>query len=510
MALTVAILDSAMDEIRTVQQSIPWEKLDLQMAGKATDAVSGEDLILRMKPDIVIADIQSDSGRMGELAQRIHTLSPDTYLIITTSCSESREIVRAIRYHVFDYLIKPVAPVEMTESLMRAAEEIHQKIRERNALYEAEKYRNKAQILSLLTNPSQRETGISEIVRGIRFDFSCYYILTVQPRDIRTMTENRLNLLDRIIAGTNCGWNSVLLYDTMVALISPGDEENWRSQCTQIVAKILKEFPQQVSIGISDLSGSSQAVRKAYHQARQAMWKAAVESPEKSRYRFYGAHPDISGHAAEDYDKRIEKLIESADLSDESARTAAKELIRLSGHQYSQMRAMIALYQLELKKKFPPPPGTSAEDTLYEVWFVTSEEEVTACLLNMCRALRQAREASQYSLITRTALQYIRIHAVDNVQLGEIADQLRISRNYLSSIIQKETGKPFRDHLQKARMEVAKTLLEDPRLKVDEVAQAVGYSNYVSFYNAFRKAEGMTPTEYRNRCLEGNTKTTVH
>ena len=48
-------------------------------------------------------------------------------------------------------------------------------------------------------------------------------------------------------------------------------------------------------------------------------------------------------------------------------------------------------------------------------------------------------------------------------------------------------------------MAVARTMLADPRILVEEVARAVGYSNYISFYNAFKRTENMTPSDYRNR-----------
>ena len=44
----------------------------------------------------------------------------------------------------------------------------------------------------------------------------------------------------------------------------------------------------------------------------------------------------------------------------------------------------------------------------------------------------------------------------------------------------------------------AKKLLKEPTIRIDEVAQAVGYKNYISFYKMFTKCTGMSPREYRN------------
>ena len=48
-----------------------------------------------------------------------------------------------------------------------------------------------------------------------------------------------------------------------------------------------------------------------------------------------------------------------------------------------------------------------------------------------------------------------------------------------------------------AKMTVAKQMLNDTRMRVEDVAYAVGYENYISFYNVFKRIEHMSPSEYR-------------
>ena len=40
-------------------------------------------------------------------------------------------------------------------------------------------------------------------------------------------------------------------------------------------------------------------------------------------------------------------------------------------------------------------------------------------------------------------------------------------------------------------------MLGDTRMRVEDIAHAVGYENYISFYNIFKKIEQVSPTEYR-------------
>lgn len=195
----------------------------------------------------------------------------------------------------------------------------------------------------------------------------------------------------------------------------------------------------------------------------------------------------------------MRSLSTGADLSDEAAARTAHELVALSGHQYSHLRAMTAMYTLALMNRCAVSSGVETDAALYGTWFVTNEADVRECLTKLHGALRSAREQTQLSLLTRNAIQYINLHAVEGVQLGTVAEKLSVSGNYLSALIRKETGITFHEHVLNAKMAVARNLLADPRMLVEEVARAVGYGNYISFYNAFKRSEHMTPTEYRNR-----------
>ncbi len=60
-------------------------------------------------------------------------------------------------------------------------------------------------------------------------------------------------------------------------------------------------------------------------------------------------------------------------------------------------------------------------------------------------------------------------------------------------------------YLQTLRLDLARRLLENGNLGVDETAHQVGYQNGSSFTRLFRKQVGMTPVTYRNRFARTNT-----
>ena len=80
----------------------------------------------------------------------------------------------------------------------------------------------------------------------------------------------------------------------------------------------------------------------------------------------------------------------------------------------------------------------------------------------------------------------------------QLAEELDITPNYLSTLFKKEIGKTFSEYLEDYRIECAAALLRESHLKVYEITSAVGYSDSRYFGKIFKEHFGKTPLEYRN------------
>ena len=83
--------------------------------------------------------------------------------------------------------------------------------------------------------------------------------------------------------------------------------------------------------------------------------------------------------------------------------------------------------------------------------------------------------------------------------IEKIADQLSVSQRYLSDTLKKETGKTSTEHLQLFLIDEAKNILLDPNKTVSEVAYELGFEYPPYFSRLFKKKEGISPTEYREK-----------
>ena len=102
------------------------------------------------------------------------------------------------------------------------------------------------------------------------------------------------------------------------------------------------------------------------------------------------------------------------------------------------------------------------------------------------------------SFIVNQAMAYIEEHYAEKLTLQAVADCCYVSQWHLSKLLNRHTGKSFYDILNTVRIQKAKELLLDPKLKIGEIGERVGYADTAHFARTFKKQEGMSANEYRN------------
>ncbi len=79
-----------------------------------------------------------------------------------------------------------------------------------------------------------------------------------------------------------------------------------------------------------------------------------------------------------------------------------------------------------------------------------------------------------------------------------LAKRMAVSPHHLSQILNERLGQSFFDMLAQYRIkEAQKLLLENPHLKIEEIAEQVGYNSKSAFNTAFKKITGIAPSAFR-------------
>jgi AraC-like DNA-binding protein len=86
-------------------------------------------------------------------------------------------------------------------------------------------------------------------------------------------------------------------------------------------------------------------------------------------------------------------------------------------------------------------------------------------------------------------------------KIEELAKELSVSQRYLSDTLKKETGKTTIDHLHLYLIEEAKNILLQPNKTVSQVAYELGFEYPAYFSRVFKKKEGVSPSEFREKYI---------
>ena len=83
------------------------------------------------------------------------------------------------------------------------------------------------------------------------------------------------------------------------------------------------------------------------------------------------------------------------------------------------------------------------------------------------------------------------------ITVSDVVDYIGFTRSYFTTIFHKYTGLSPREYILQCRFRNGCRLLTETDLTVQQIAEQVGYEDYMAFSKAFRKKYGMSPTAYR-------------
>ena len=125
------------------------------------------------------------------------------------------------------------------------------------------------------------------------------------------------------------------------------------------------------------------------------------------------------------------------------------------------------------------------------------------------RSPQQARmEAVSRDALVQAALQEI-TQNYREASLSNVARAYGVSLAYVSECVRAQTGRTYKELLQKHRMETAARLLRRSDLNIQQIIAQVGYENTSYFYRLFHERYGLSPREYR-LVRNGTTATPPH
>lgn len=112
--------------------------------------------------------------------------------------------------------------------------------------------------------------------------------------------------------------------------------------------------------------------------------------------------------------------------------------------------------------------------------------------------VRESRENPDVSDSIRNSCEYIKAHLTEPIHVKKLAQQSGYAEYYFSHKFKKEMGVSVKEYILHEKIEQAKVMLTSSDESIQKIGDSLAFGSRSYFYTCFQKAEGMSPSEYRN------------
>ncbi|UVI32801.1 response regulator transcription factor [Paenibacillus spongiae] len=547
MKRTVVVVDDKPLIRQSIVQTIDWDKLNCMVVGQAEDGIEGKRLILEQQPDILITDIKMPGLSGLDLAAYMHATFPLSKTILITGYQDFEYAQRAVRLGVYDFIVKPVRNEELQRVIGLAVEEMEGRDMEIHHLEQMAVACTWLEARHQSSLPSLRSKFIAELISGsvplepdldqtaadlaitgvrnaiviVRSKQTAATVQGVDSTRIHSGIHRSLTEMAQAAAAKR-EFQIIESYprdDLVFACLFPKvltpRELRMKLQgfCHDFIELVRLRHGLHCCIAVSSAYKLLPELKPAFAEASALMESSFFRTeepvlfPEPRHHSIEGGKFSIIRdleqfnqmleHASsEEMIAHLEQFLEQIQVYCEGNILVAKGLL-------SDVCLVAARYYFRVTgDEFGL--NKSIDEILEDVYRLPNMKEASDYLAAFVKNIKGKLEGSdkQYSLVVKKSIDYINSHFSENISLTAVAEHFGLSPSYLSRLLRTETGINFVDLVYKARIEAAKRLLKDPKHKVNEVGEMVGYKEYAYFYQVFKKVEGISPKEYKNRSKE--------
>ncbi len=535
--IKIMIVDDEYVIRKGIMTSIDWESMGMTVVGEAANGREGYEKALSLKPDIIITDVKMPVMDGLELTKLLKETMPKVRVVIISGYDEFQYAREALRLGVGEYLLKPIGAEELIkimikqcDDIIKESSEIDREIKIKSIFTENLYYMQEKFMISVVKGEygdwinfpnKSRELNLDmsgKDYQAVILEIDDYLLITesMSPVEKKQIRNNVKSIADRILGPST---NSLFFFgdnDYLFSVINVKDSNRYdlNNLYREIQYEVKKNHSITVTFGLSNIHKSACDIPGAFDEALDTIGKKAfkgknkiisvndVDKPEGISPVIYTSsfEKEVIGYIKTVDSEKLNMSLDKMYSILAGAKADYKDIknicLRLITIAESQLDELGVEYGNQYGKKF---------DYYMEIEKYETFEDIKIWNKSIFQSFIEAIQKNKndkFKGIVKVAMQYTNEHYYEDIGVEHVAAITYVTPNYFSRIFKKETGKSFTEWLNTMRLEKAKILLKDLRLKVYEVAEKVGYNDYKIFTHNFKKYVGCTPKEYRENILQ--------
>ncbi|AYA76441.1 DNA-binding response regulator [Bacillus sp. Y1] len=498
-----------------------WEKHGIHTILEAEDGDEAIELIKEHVPEIIFTDMRMPKIDGINLLKWLHSSGLKSKTIVVSGYDDFEYMRSAVFYKSVDYILKPIEPDVLNETLDKAVKEWNDQARLRKSQIEETSFINEVKTLywdRIFSSFCSKEKISKSMEEKINLEFRITITekqKTVALLSIKSIVNKSfqgdqdlafftlINICNELLRKQNdgvCFRNSNKPHELVLLFWNDKNVSYLLEEIYSLIYQYCKFCP------IIALGKKSRHINEAYESTCQVFLKHNLLN-QKKIVTNKDVKPKPLLHLL-DYTNVIKWAIQSRSIEQiksqlnqvftvlERDSTLSLEQILIWENQFEILRNnWLKEYQIQSQVTFYRGMNYWKEDGSFSFKkFKDEKEREFKDLINILSNVKYKKEKNNMQEIE----EYLQQHYQEDITLQEIADRFFLSREYISRKFKEDYHTTITDYLTNIRMEKAKKLLGNPYLKIYEVAYGVGYQNEKYFSKVFKKYFGFSPNEFRH------------
>ena len=489
-----------------LRNCIDWNSYGFEICCEAHDGKEALEKLDEFYPDVVLTDITMPYLNGLELAETITRDYPEISIILITGNNEFEYARKAVKIGVCDYIVKPFEKEELILSLLKLQDNIDKAVENEE---EDTDTRENDDLRALIYAGTVKENLFEKqqsnggyLVSLVKFDVGNNELRT------RNAIEDLMNwetLIAKLLRGKlEIDGEFKIFHDfenNIVIIMNfnkRAEADNYKGyEFTDIIGVVKNQLSLECQIAMAKAESINE-IKGAYRKALTYLG----EKPFGSLYDIRNIE-DKGNYASLNDIYRLNSDIEALKLQDAIDAINAMDIDR--GGMNLLSSAVSVLMTNVINSGFPIErifgAGFNTENLFDKAGSIEEAKEKVIELYRKRIEFESGCEHSSHNKASDVATavkKYIDANYSNcEMSMNDISSEIGVNQTYLRKMFKSEIGMTLTEYITKIRLEKAKSIITETGASLQEVSDAVGFSDVSYFSKVFKKYYGVSPSHVK-------------
>lgn len=461
----LAIIDDEKFIVQGLEILIDWKSLGIEVVCATTKT---EEILARSSEfDFLLTDVQMPKMTGIELVAQVKAKNPTVECIILSGYDDFKFAQQGMQVGVSNYLLKPVDEEEIVNTFKKLSIRAAEKQQEQKIIQQQVYYQ-------LLENPD--EVDLTTVLPKLGAEMAYYLFCARTLPQLAAKQQLMMQWLFEQPKQIGICWFPKTAANQVKQYLTLGD------------VQIISSLGQTTADFHTCFASLHEVV--IFDESQTVIW----EELETQTFDFVQALEQITKFQnlliQDDREKPTDIIM--AELNNTYTKSEFENLALLY---------VIALQQFAAHQNldFHAESNKMAPQILAELNKLPSGQAVVDQLCQWTTEIHEQfhQKITNYTPIIRRVMTIIEQEYNQDISLKTLSHKLNMNASYLGQVFKEEVGTSFNFYINKMRMEKAQELLLNSHLKINQIAQHVGFQDNSYFYRKFKSHYGYCPNTVR-------------